>query len=91
MHSYGLCAAVLIECFHNLGVHCFFFSLSKKKEFGTDVAAVESVRFTDNLFSLGQCLLMFVLQSREQYLLEYHMALFIFTWNNRLGLHLWLY
>lgn len=51
----------------------------KKKEFGTDVAAVESVWFTDNLFSLGQCLLMFVLQSREQYLLEYHMALFIFT------------
>lgn len=56
-----------------------FLSLKKKKEFGTDVAAVESVWFTDNLFSLGQCLLMFVLQSREQYLLEYHMALFIFT------------
>ncbi|XP_051269619.1 rap1 GTPase-activating protein 1 isoform X10 [Dicentrarchus labrax] len=34
---------------------------------------------------------MFVLRSEEQYLPEYHMALFIFTCNNRLRLHLWLY
>lgn len=62
-------------------------SFALRKYLRTAVVTVASVWFSDSLVSIGQHL--FVLESRDQDLLEYHMALFSLTYNNRLRLHLW--